>query len=147
MNPTTEPPQHCKGDKNMAESTHSTRMQNDERNAENTRGGPFFTPRVDIFETDKELTLVADIPGVRPEDVDLRYERGELLLQARVQRRPRPGHLIAEEYEEGDFFRAFQIHESIDSSQIAAECKNGVLTVHLPKAEVARPRQVSVRGE
>jgi len=70
-----------------------------------------------------------------------------LLLLARVQGRARAGHVLLEEYEEGDFYRAFQIHESIDSTHIEAECKNGVLTVHLPKTESARPRKVSVRGE
>jgi HSP20 family protein len=114
--------------------------------AEATRGGPYFTPRVDIYETDKELTLYADVPGVRPEDVDLRYERGELLLHARVQPSARRGNFVVEEFEEGDFYRAFQIHESIDSTKIEAECKNGVLIVHLPKAESAQPRKVAVRG-
>jgi HSP20 family protein len=131
----------------MAESTYTQNDRGEQSTAEATRGGPFFTPRVDIYETDKELTLYADVPGARPEDVDLRYERGELLLHGRVQPRPRPGHVVAEEYEEGDFYRVFQIHESIDSNKIAAECKNGVLTVHLPKAESAQPRKVTVRGE
>ena len=113
---------------------------------EATRGGVHFTPPVDIFETDKELTLYAEVPGVRPEDVDLRYERGELVLHGRV--RPRHGQrpLLLQEYEEGDFYRAFTIHESIDASRIEAECKNGVLVVHLPKVEAARPRQINVRG-
>jgi len=114
---------------------------------ENTRGGTYFQPRVDIFETDKELTLHADVPGVRPEDVDLRFERGELVLQGRVKHRERRGLALLSQYEEGDFFRVFQIHESIDSTRIEAECKNGVLTVHLPKVEAARPRQVTVKGE
>jgi len=114
---------------------------------ENTRGGTYFQPRVDIFETDHELTLYADLPGVRSDDVDLRFERGELVLQGRVQHRDRPGMALLSEYEEGDFFRVFQIHESIDSTRIAPECKNGVLTVHLPKVEAAKPRQVTVKGE
>jgi HSP20 family protein len=114
---------------------------------EATRGGPFFTPRVDIYETEKELTLYADVPGVRPEDVDLRFERGELLLHAKVQPRPRGGVRVLEEYEEGDYYRVFQVHESIDAGRIGAECKNGVLTVHLPKAESAQPKKVMVRGE
>ncbi len=113
---------------------------------ETTRGGVHFTPRVDIFETDSELTLFAEVPGVRPEDVDLHYEKGELVLHGRVKPRHGPQPML-QEYEEGDFYRAFTIHESIDSSRIAAECKNGVLTVHLPKAEAARPRQITVRGE
>jgi len=114
---------------------------------ETTRGGQYFTPRVDIYETDKELILFADLPGVRPQDVDLRFERGELILQGRVQPRPIQGNFLLQEYQEGDFYRVFQVHESIDASRIEAEFKNGVLTVHLPKAEAARPRQVQVRGE
>jgi HSP20 family protein len=102
---------------------------------------------VDICETDRELTLFAEVPGVRPEDVDLNYEKGELTLYARV--RPRHGQhdLLLQEYEEGDYYRVFTIHESIDSSRITAECKNGVLVVHLPKVEAARPRQISVKCE
>lgn len=115
--------------------------------SETTRSGVTFTPRVDIFETDQELTVYADVPGVRSEGVDLRYENGELVLHGRVHpRHPERGFLL-NEYEEGDFYRAFTIHESIDSSRISAECKNGVLTVHLPMVERARPRQITVRSQ
>ena len=114
---------------------------------EATRGGVYFTPRVDIVETDTELTLYAEVPGVRPEDVDLRYEKGELLLHGRVPAREGGPTALLQEYEEGDFYRAFTIHETIDSSRITAECKNGVLIVHLPKTEAVRPRQITVRGE
>lgn len=114
---------------------------------EHTRGGVYFTPRVDIYETDKELILFADMPGVRPEDVDLRYERGELLLHGRLQPRQRQGNFLAGEYDEGDFYRTFNIHESIDSTKIEASCKNGVVTVHLPKVEAARPRQITVQAK
>jgi len=132
----------------MANLTNTTTKDRAEvARAEATRGGPHFTPRVDIVETDGELTLYAEVPGVRPEDVDLHYEKGELLLHARVQARPEKQAILLEEYEEGDFHRAFTIHESIDGGRIAAECKNGVLTVHLPKAEAARPRQIPVRAE
>ena len=114
---------------------------------ETTRGGYHFVPRVDIFETENELLLLADLPGVRPEDVDLHYEKGELMLYARVRdRHPRENFLL-QEYDEGDFYRAFSISESIDPSRIEAACKNGVLTVHLPKTEAARPRQIKVSGE
>jgi HSP20 family protein len=111
-----------------------------------TRGGLHFTPRVDIFETENELTLFAEVPGARPEDVDLHYEQGELALRARVSPRTEGKRFLLQEYEEGDFFRAFNIHESIDASRISAECKNGVLIVHLPKAEAAKPRQITVKG-
>ncbi len=135
----------------MAETTsHTPPVQHKERAEQTTperlRGGVFFTPRVDIFETDSELMLYADLPGVRPEDVDLRYEQGELTLHGRCRpRQPERGALLSE-YEVGDFYRAFQVHETIDASKISAEFKNGVLTVHLPKMEQAKPRQITVRG-
>jgi len=132
----------------MTDTTTATKDRQDQATAESTRGGSHFTPRVDIFETDKELILFADIPGVRPEDVDLRYERGELLLHARMSPTKNNGrqHLL-QEYEVGDFYRVFSIHESIDNSKIEAQFNNGVLIVHLPKAEPARPRQIQVQAK
>jgi len=113
---------------------------------EATRGAT-FTPRVDIYETDQELTLYADLPGVRAGDVDLRFEQGELFLNARTpERGPKKQNVLLNEYEVGDFYRAFTIHESIDASKINAEHKNGVLIVHLPKSESVRPRQIIVRS-
>ncbi len=131
----------------MANITNTPTKDRAEARPEATRGGTYFTPRVDIVETDAELTLYAEVPGVRPDDVDLRYEKGELLLHARVKPAEGQRSMLLQEYDEGDFYRAFTIHESIDSSRISAECKNGVLTVHLPKAEAARPRQITVRAE
>ncbi|MGF1579232.1 MAG: Hsp20/alpha crystallin family protein [Gemmataceae bacterium] len=127
--------------------TVTNKTVSDEVRGESTRGGQYFTPRVDIYETEEELTLFADVPGVRAEDVDLRFEQGELLLHARVQSEDRPEHLVLHEYETGDYQRVFHIHESIDPSKISAECKNGVLTVHLPKVDSIRPKQVKVCGE
>lgn len=123
----------------------SQKGRNEPATPERTWGGTHFSPRVDIFETEDELTLFADLPGARPEDVDLRYENGELVLHARVQPRQPQANALLQEYEVGDFYRAFSIHESIDSTHIEAECKNGVLTVHLPKAEAVKPRQIKIR--
>lgn len=113
--------------------------------AEYLRGGPQFVPQVDIYETDKELVLFADLPGVSPADIDLRYERGQLVLHGKVMRPRREGTPIVAEYEEGDFHRVFQLHETIDSTAIEAQCNNGVLTVHLPKEQRAQPRKINVR--
>jgi HSP20 family protein len=131
----------------MAESSALTQKDRAEQTSpESTRGGLYFAPRVDIYETENELTLYADVPGCRSEDVDLRFEQGELILHARVGRRHPEQQFLLQEYEEGDFYRVFAVHESIDSSRIQAECKDGVLTVHLPKVEAAKPKQISVRG-
>lgn len=115
------------------------------QNAEPTRGANAVTPRVDIYENDHELLLFADVPGVAPGDIDLRYEHGELTLHGKVPQRPNIGQAILDEYEAADFRRVFQIHESIDASKIEAEHKNGVLTVHLPKQEAVKPKQVTVK--
>jgi HSP20 family protein len=131
----------------MANVTTAPKGQNVQAAPEQTRGGSYFVPRVDIFETEKELTLLADLPGVRSEDVDLRYENGELILHARVPPRHQDHTFLLNEYEVGDFYRAFAIHESIDSSRITAECKNGVLVLHLPKVAQAQPRKISVAAK
>jgi HSP20 family protein len=102
--------------------------QRSEGTREGTRGGNFFQPPVDIFETENELTLYADVPGVKSDDVELRFENGELILQARPQPHDHNGQTLLQEYEEGSYYRVFQIHESIDPTRIEAECKNGVLT-------------------
>lgn len=112
--------------------------------AEVTRGVT-YTPRVDILETEEELLLLADLPGVKEGDVDIRFESGELTLHARRAPAKRTGALLWEN-EVGDFFRAFRISEQIDAGKIWAELKTGVLTLHLPKVEAAKPRKITVRG-
>jgi HSP20 family protein len=130
----------------MANVTNTpTKERADVAHPEATRGA-HFTPRVDIFETDKDLTLFAEMPGVRPEDVDLRYENGELFLHGKVRPCQADKTVLLQEYEEGDFYRTFAIHESINAGGITAECKNGIVTVHLPKVEAVQPRQIAVQG-
>jgi HSP20 family protein len=104
-------------------------------------------PRVDILETEQELVLRADLPGVKPADVDVRFENGELTIHGR--RVPsNPGKRRALwEYEPAHYHRAFRLSEDVSAEKIEAELKNGVLTVRLPKAEAARPRRIAVRGE
>jgi len=120
---------------------------NGAQTAEQTRNSKYFMPRVDILESDAELLLFADMPGVNPQDIDLRYEQGELILQGKTTRKAHGGNLLFAEYEEGDYYRVFQIHETIDASRIEAEAKNGTLVVHLPKMEKAKPKQVAVKAQ
>lgn len=116
------------------------------KSSETTRGNRFLTPRVDIFENDQELMLFVELPGVRSEDIDVNFERGELTLRAKVQPRSPGPTVLVQEYEPADFFRAFQIHEAIDGNRIDAKCKHGLLTVRLPKLGAAQPRKVNVQG-
>src|SRR5688572_14403425 len=123
----------------MAQQT-MTKQTNGVATPEQTRHGATFTPRVDILENQEELLLFADLPGVRTEDLDLRFENGELLIHGRVEPREQQGNLLAQEYGVGDFYRAFAIGEAIDANRIAAELRQGVLTVYLPKSEAVKPK-------
>jgi HSP20 family protein len=110
-------------------------------------GRALFTPRADVFEAPEELRLVLDLPGVRPDGVDLQFERGELAVRGTVAPAEPPGKLLAAEYEVGDYYRAFIIGHEVDADGISAELKNGVLTVHLPRSAAARARRISVQGQ
>ncbi len=113
---------------------------------EPTRGGATFRPRADILETDSELLLFADVPGVRPEDLDVCYEHGELTIHGKVQPRNENADYIWSEYEVGDWYRAFRLGEEIDASKIFAELKNGVLTLQMPKVAAAQPKRIEVKA-
>jgi HSP20 family molecular chaperone IbpA len=113
---------------------------------ERTRGGVTYTPRIDIWETDEELVLYADIPGVRPEDLEIQFENRELTIHGKVQPRHEDIQFLYGEYGIGDFFRTFSIGEIINSEKISAELCNGVLTLHLPKTEAVKPRRIEVKA-
>jgi len=117
----------------------------DFRTTEVTRGAT-NTPRVDILENDQELLLFADMPGVTQEQVDIRFEQGELSIHGhRGMVEPEQGYGLREMLP-GDYFRTFRISEQVDGQQIWAELKDGVLTLHLPKSEKAKPRKITVKG-
>lgn len=113
--------------------------------AEVTRGVT-RTPRVDILETENELLVYADMPGVKHEDVDVRFEKGELTLHGRRERSIPAHGFTRQEIETEDYFRTFRISEKIDSEKIWADMKAGVLTLHLPKSEKAKPRKIAVKA-
>jgi HSP20 family molecular chaperone IbpA len=103
----------------------------------------YITPPVDIFETKEGLTVVADLPGVEQRGLDVRVADGILTLQGRTAHIA-PGTPVEREYELLNFYRQFELPEEVDSEKIAAELKHGVLTLHLPKKEKAKPRKIEV---
>src|SRR5213595_3301698 len=114
-----------------------------ERREETTRPGAYFQPAVDIFETKDELVLVADMPGVPPDGVDL--EGDELSIEGRVRSGEYDGlKPLYVEYGVGGYYRAFTLGEMIDREGIKAQMKNGVLVLRLPKGERARARRITV---
>jgi HSP20 family protein len=108
---------------------------------------PIFTPQVDILEVPEELVLMIDMPGVKPDDVEIHFERGELTVHGkRQQPSERKGQCLVEEVLMGDYYRAFLVGLDLAVDKITAEMKNGVLTVHLPRLESALPRRISVKS-
>lgn len=131
----------------MTEKALERRERTDLTRHENGNGKDVtLTPRVDILETEDELLLFVDLPGVLPDDVDVRFEQGELTLRGR--RTPRTmGRPWLWEFDAGGFHRVFRLTEKIAADKIHAELKNGVMTVHLPKIESVRPRRITVKAE
>ncbi len=114
---------------------------------ERTRSGPTYVPRFDILETDDELILYGDLPGVAREDLDIRFEDRQLFVQGRVAPRHAECEFLGGEYGIGDYYRVFNIGEDIDTERISAELSHGVLTIHLPKTEAVKPRKIAVKTE
>lgn len=115
--------------------------------AEQTRPGPTFTPAADIFETETGLTLLADMPGVKPKDLDIDLRDDILTLAGEVAPPEGPDEVdVLREYRTGKYVRQFTLSEAIDQSKISAHLKNGVLRLVLPKAEKAVPRKISVKA-
>ena len=105
-----------------------------------------WAPAVDIFENENELVLKADLPEVDPKNVGIQMENGTLTLRGERRFEENKGgkgyHRIERGY--GSFVRAFSLPETIDPEKVSADYKNGVLTITLPKKEVAKPRTVNI---
>jgi len=105
-----------------------------------------WAPAVDIYETENELVLKADLPDVDLKDIDVRVENQTLTISGERNFEKKDTtkgyHRIERNY--GSFVRSFSVPNSFDTENIGAEFKNGVLSVTLPKKEAAKPRQVKV---
>jgi HSP20 family protein len=116
-----------------------------ENQVERTRSERVFTPAVDIYEDDDTITLIADMPGVDKESVDITLENNVLMIEGHVQPdHPEGYELSYSEYQVGDYQRSFRISDAIDRDKIGAKVKDGVLYVTLPKAEPAKARKIKV---
>ena len=104
-----------------------------------------FSPRFDIWEGDDELVLYGDLPGVDRDDLDIQFENRQLTIRGKVRRRHDGVRYLYSEYSIGDFQRSFTIGEAINAEEISAELRDGVLTLHLPKSDEAKPRRIEVK--
>ncbi|NSW85159.1 MAG: Hsp20/alpha crystallin family protein [Syntrophobacteraceae bacterium] len=113
--------------------------------AESTRDVPVFVPAVDIYESESALTVVADMPGVSADSLDIDLDNDQLTIRGTAATQESEGSVLLQEYSVGDYYRQFTLSDAIDRSKIEATMKDGVLKVVLPKAEAARPRKITVR--
>jgi HSP20 family molecular chaperone IbpA len=112
---------------------------------EETRSvGRVLVPAVDIFESDADLTLVADMPGVDKEGLEINLDKGILTINGEV-KLPGRGQSLQREFAGPNFYRQFKLSEHIDTEKTSAELVNGVLTLTIPKAESAKPRRIEIR--
>jgi HSP20 family protein len=113
--------------------------------SEPSAGRP-WAPAVDILETEDAITLKADVPDVNLNDLDIRVENNTLTVKGQRKFEKNDNvkgwHRIERSY--GDFVRSFALPNTVDTEKVAADYKNGVLSISLPKKEAAKPRQVKV---
>jgi len=112
---------------------------------EQTRPGLVFTPAVDIFETDQQITLLADMPGVVTEDISIDLREGVLTIAGEVKPWKKADEEdVLVEFEIGKYYRQFVLSEAIDQGKIDAQLSDGVLKLALPKSAKAQPRKIAV---
>ena len=117
-----------------------------ETGTERTRDRLAFVPRVDIYETDDAIVVVADMPGVDESSLDITLENNELTINGYVEPMQLEDYsLTYAEYREGDYVRSFRLSDEIDREGIEATLKNGVLCLNLPKVKEARTRKIEVK--
>ena len=105
-----------------------------------------FMPATDIYEVDDALTVVLEMPGVEKDNVSVDVEDGVLQVEGRIDLNKYQGlQPLYTEYNIGNYSRSFRLSSKIDQNKIAAEMKDGVLSLKLPKAEEAKPRIIQVK--
>jgi len=115
--------------------------------AERSRSVKAYVPRVDIYETDDAVHVIADMPGVDEKSVDITLEKNVLSIYGEVNPdKPENYSLAYAEYEMGDYERKFTLSDEIDREKIEASVKDGVLRLVLPKAGPAKTRRIPVKG-
>ena len=113
---------------------------------ERTRSRRSFVPRADIYETESEIIVIADIPGANEKTVDITLEKNVLSINAYVEPVIPSGFDIAyAEYEEGDYQRSFRLSDEIDRDKIEAVVNDGVLRLNLPKLQEATTKKIAVK--
>ena len=112
---------------------------------ERSRELPTLAPLVDIYENDEEILLHTDMPGVDKKDITVNIDNGKLALSG-VRKIETSSAVQWEEFGNVKYQRTFAVPQTIDVDKVNAELKDGVLRLHLPKSEAAKPRQIEVKA-
>jgi HSP20 family molecular chaperone IbpA len=116
-------------------------------NAERTANRPVFVPPSDIYETNDSIVVLAEMPGVGTDGVDITLERRVLTIRGRSAVNNHRGYQrVYNEYADGDYERVFTLSDNIDRDRIEATLKDGILHLVLPKAETAKPRRITLKS-
>ncbi|MBO9308673.1 MAG: Hsp20/alpha crystallin family protein [Chloroflexi bacterium] len=107
---------------------------------------PMLLP-IDAYMTDEALVLVADVPGLKPEDIHITFEGDTLTIRGEYKASNDTRNYLLRERAVGKFERVLTINTPVDSNKIEADFENGLLTLKLPKAEAAKPKQITVRAK
>jgi HSP20 family protein len=114
---------------------------------ERTRQRPLFVPRADIYETEDDIVVVADVPGTDENNVEITLEKNILTINAYPSNDPpKDFTVVYSEYGLGDYQRRFAISNEIDRDKIEAQVKDGVLRLRLPKAGPSKTRKITVKA-
>lgn len=105
---------------------------------------PAITPEVDIYENDEEILLYAEMPGVGKEKLSINVDNGKLEISG-IRKLENSGAANWAEFGDVEYHRIFSVPQTIDPAKANAELKDGVLRLHLPKSEAAKPRQIEIR--
>ncbi len=119
-------------------------VKREETTPERSRPIPAVVPVVDIYENEDEILLHADMPGVEKENISVNIDNGKLELSG-LRKIVTSGAANWEEFGDVEYQRTFSVPQTIDIGKVNAELKEGVLRLHLPKSEAAKPRQIEIK--
>jgi len=136
-----------KGEITMAEKTipATQNTENQVVKREITRNPEaYVTPLTDIYEEENGLHVLCDLPGVQKDGLRIKVENNILTIEGHVNAKNDTAYLL-HEFEPANYYRQFELSESVDQEKINAEMKNGVLSIFLPRAEALKPRTIDVK--
>ncbi len=122
----------------------SGESEQDRETSQATADGSYLTPAVDIYETERAIVILADMPGVTPENLDIDISEGILSLAGKVVAEGAVGRDVSREYSTGDYSRSFRVTNAVNLGNVTACMKDGVLKVVLPKAKKAVARRIPI---